>query len=392
MQKNKGKHLIFELLFALALLALLIAILVSEISRASDAYFYERTQLVTYVQCDTLTGYIFREEIAADTLNDGPVDYLVENGTPVQKGDVLAQVYRDGSEDGTQKEKAAVLHTRIAALEAALAAAPEWKNAYVADYAALMRELSAGNAQAALQPASDTLVALCGRDAENDTDALSKQISALKQELAALTAHTNDPLSTMALRDGTFYRSADGYEALFGTNQVADLTPDALDRLLAQTPKLDHVIGKLVCKGPWHLAVPLERELAKTYTPNTAYTVCFDAGSVTMTLERIHVDDTDRALLIFASETSPLWLSPTRKQSVRVERAHVTGLSIPADALGENNTLFVLQDGVARQKHVTPILSLQGCVLIAPDEENGITVGERIIVSAKQLFDGKVLE
>ncbi len=390
MQKSKGNRPAFEILFALLLFLLLIAILVTELSRAGDAYFYERAELVTYTKSDVLTGYIFREEIAADTLNNGPVDYLVADGAPVQRGDILADVYRD-DENADKREIAAELYAQIAKLEGALATS-DWKTAYVTDYTALMRELSAGHTGNALACAQSTATALGGRDAQADRDAITARIAALEAELTALTAHTNVPLSTHALKDGTFYRTADGYEPLFGINQIADLTPAALDQLLAASPKLDHVIGKLVCDGPWYLAVPLTRMLADAYTQGNAYPVHFDGGSTTMILERIHTDDTDRALLILRGDKSPAWLSTARRQTVTVEKERISGICIPADALSQDNTLFVLQDGVARLRHVTPVLREQGCLLIAADGADGLAAGERVIVSTKQLFDGKVLQ
>lgn len=389
MQKTKGKQLVFEILFTLLLLFLLVALLVTELSRESAAYFYERAELVTYTQSDTLTGYIFREEIAADTLNNGPVDYLAQDGASVLAGDVLANVYRD-DEGADKRERAAALYAQIAELEAALGV-PDWKQSYLTNYTALMRELSAGNLKNAPSRADATTTALGGRDAEAEQAEMLARIAALKEELRALSAHTGVPFPTKALKNGTFYRSADGYEALFGISQLSNLTPATLDLLLAAPPMLDNVIGKLVCEGPWYLAVPLERTLAETYTEGASYPVRFDNNRVTMTLERIYTDDTDRALLIFGSTEHCTWLSTERAQRVSVEKGRVTGLSIPADALSPDNTVFVEKDGVVQLRKVTPVLREEGCVLLS-DSDGELTKGERVIVSTKQLFEGKVLE
>ena len=391
MQKTKGKHLAFEILLALALSLLLIAILVTELSRASDAYFYEQAELSTYVQADTLTGYLFRNEVAPATLNNGPIHYLCENGTSVKKGEVLAHVYRD-DENSDKQERAAALYAQIAELESALAAAEDWKLTYLPSYTELMRALSANRTDPALLALQNATEALGGREAQENAEGLRERIATLQGELDALTAHATDYKSTLADCDGVFYREADGYEALFGINRIADLTPTALNELLAAAPMTEHVIGKLVCDGTWYLAVPLEKKLADTYVQNTAYTVHFDAGSAMMTLERIYTDETENALLILRGEGSSAWLSTARRQSIRVEKARITGLSIPADALSADNTLFVLQDGVAHLRQVTPVLCEQGCVLLLPGEENGLAAGECVIVSTKQLFDGKVLQ
>ena len=392
MQKTKGKRLAFEILFALALFLLLIAILVTELSRASEAYFYEQAELTTYVQADTLTGYIFREEIAPTTLNSGPIHYPAPDGAAVQAGEVLANVHED-DENTDKREQAATLHAKIAELEDALAAAENWKSTYISSYAELMRELSAGNTASALPALQSTATALGGREAasQEKADAIRVRIAELEAELEALSADLPPAFATKADADGVFYHTADGYEALFGTNRIDNLTPTALKELLSPAPKLDGVIGKLICSGTWYLAVPLEKALAQAYTQGVAHLVRFDTAEIMMTLERIYTDDSESALLIFRSEESSAMLC-ARKQTVRVEKGRVTGLSIPADALAADNTLFVLEDGVAHMRRVRPVLCEQGCVLIPQDTENGLCAGDRVIVSAKQLFDGKVLQ
>lgn len=396
LQKSTGKRLAFEILLALFLVVLLIAILATELSRASEAYLYKSAKLVTYTQADTLTGYVFREESTPMMLpgDNGPIDYQVKDGTSVLPTDVLAFVYRD-DEGKNKREQAAALYAQIAELEDALMLADEtaWKSAYVSDYTTLMRELSANNVQGALSSASDTAAALGGRDAQKKSEDILSRIDALRAELTALTENTPDHHAVYPDESGVFYRTADGYEALFGINQIADLTPAALDVLLASQPATKDVIGKLVSTDtPWYFAVPLDRALAETYTQGKTYPLHFAKGSATMLLERIYTDDTARALLIFRGEESPAWLPPARKQSASVEKGSVTGFSIPADALSQDNTVFVIQDKTACLRHVTPLLREQGCLLIAPGEMNGLTEGDRVIVSTKQLFDGKVLE
>ena len=392
MQKINGKRLAFEMLFALALLLLLIAILVNEISRTKDAYFYERADLVTYTPTDALYGYVFRNEIAPNTLNNGPIDYRVADGTAVQAGQDLAFVYRDDT--GTDKrERAAALYAKIAELEETLRVSDgDWKNGYISDYTALMCELSTSDLRGAKDLAQSTATAIGARNAQTARESIQARIDALKAELDALTAHANDYLPAKATESGTFYHRADGYEALFGINQIEHLTPAALNELLAAQPKLDTVIGKLVCHGTWYFAVPTDRALTAAYTKGNTYQIRFPEGSTAMRLDRIYTDDTDSALLIFCGEESPAWLSPERRQSVTVERESVTALCVPADALSAEDTLFVLCDGVAQQRRVTPVLRERGVVLVLPFEENALDENEYVIVSTKQLFDGKVLK
>ena len=85
----------------------------------------------------------------------------------------------------------------------------------------------------------------------------------------------------------------------------------------------------------------------------------------------------------------PEGLSPTRRQHVTVEKESVTGLSIPASALLEGNTVYLDQNGIAKAHTVSPLLIRDGCVLLPEDPI--IRPGVRVLISTRRVYDGKVL-
>ncbi len=377
------------------ILTVLTITLVQEISRTSDAYSFEVATRAEHTVTDTLTGYVFRDEVAPGSANNGPVHYLVKDGEAVSAGTLLAEVFRDDT--GTDKrERAAILYAEIDRLQAALERQADWKSAYLADYPALMRALGAGEYHTAAAQTAQICAVLGGRACEKlqETDALRAQIAAAQAELAEMVVHTNDPAPVPAVMDGIFYHTADGYEQTFGTVAAATLTPEGLATLLAAPAEPAKSVGKLVSVGTWFLAVPTDKALADTYTVQSDYTLHFENGSLSMMLDKITLaENGEDALLLFRAEHFPTFLSCSRAQRVCVEKQTVTGLSVPACALTAENAVYVIRDGTARLCPVTPLQTKDGCTLLVPEEKNGaLREGERVIVSTRQLFDGKVLE
>ena len=78
---------------------------------------------------------------------------------------------------------------------------------------------------------------------------------------------------------------------------------------------------------------------------------------------------------------------------MQVERDTVTGLRVPAAAIYDGNTVYVEQNGVARLRTIEPILSEHGCVLVAPsDDADALQSGDRVLISVRQIYDGKVFD
>jgi len=385
-------HTILRLVCLVLILSVLTVTLIREISRLSDDYSFEVATLTDYTVTDTFTGYVFRDEVALSSTNNGPVHYLADEGATVSAGTERAEVFRDDT--GTDKrERAAVLYAEIAALQAALKQQTDWKSAYLADYPSLMQTLGTGNYQDAAAKAQQLTATLGGRAATQTAEALRVQIAALRSELDALVKHTNDPAPVPATTDGIFHRTADGYEQAFTTKAAAELTPEKLSALLTAPASNEEYIGKLIGTGTWFLAIPTTKAIAQTYTAGDTYTLHLGSASLSMTLDRITpAESSEDVLLLFCADSIPAALSLARAHQVRVEKQTVTGLSIPACALTAENAVFVIRDGVARLCPVVPLQAKDGCVLATPDEKGGLREGDRVIVSARQIYDGKVLE
>ena len=396
MRTKKSKaQMLWRLLCLALILAVLTITLVQELSRSFDAYSLELVAYASYTQADSLTGYVFRDEVAPGSTGNGPVHYLANEGAAVKNGDTLATVFPNDTKEDKRAQSAA-LTAEIQALKAALDRENDWKNAYLKDYPLLMQSLGTASYADAATHLTQLCATLSGRECEitQSAQALRDRIDALQAQRNELEKSCGEPTPVLATMDGVFYHTADGYEQTFGTEAAATLTPEGLDALLAAPAEPTASVGKLISSGKWFLAVPATAELASTYMTDTAYTVEFEGGRLSMTLSQITPSENgEQALLLFAADTLPDFLSCARAQCVSIEKQTVTGLSLPNGALVGENQVYVKRNGVARLCTVTPILTEQGCTLVlAENTEASLYAGERVIVSARQIFDGKVLK
>ncbi len=384
------------------LLLLLAMILLTEVRRSAKAVGRERADAVTLTRTDALTGYVFRDEVTVPSSNNGPIEYLVEDGSMVLAGAELAKVYT-GSEGGnTQRDAAAPLYEEIERLEKALEEDMiAWQLSFSDSYATLMSSVSAGQLAGCLNAADELADTLEKRSVlRGDGEAVRVRLATLRAQAEELVRYEDDPHVPVAGETGYFSRTTDGYEALFGIAAAATLTPEGLAHLLAfevadETPRVQN-IGKLVSAGAFYLAVPVSAEKASAYVADAEYRVSMlSGGVVTMRLDRIAASESGEALLIFYAERCPVGMSLSRRQSLVIEREYVKGLSVPAGAVfleGDENFVYVVRGGVAEKRRVRVLCEENGSCIVASDGGEGyLAAGENILMTWRSVYEGKEL-
>lgn len=398
---GSGVMLAFRVLCILLLAALLAGILISETQRSADTVGREKATLASYTSVDRLTGYVFRDEIALHSSNNGPVVYekTVPEGSLVQAGAMLAEVYVDDT--GTDKrQRAAALYEEIARLERALERdAAAWQVTYTASYAALMERISIGDWQNGLAATAGISEALERRSALSPEAeaAVKDRISALRDTAESLVQYVDDPEKLVAAENGYFCRSTDGYEALFGVSAAEQLTPEGLERLLAEENPSSDTVGKLIRDGAFYLAIPTKAALAATYTVGGTYRVQLSQGNeISMQVARITPSENGAdALLLLYAERMPAGMDFSRRQTVAILRETVNGICVPEAAVFTENGedfVYVAAGGVAARRRVTVLHRKGGCCLVTPNGAEGyLAVGETVLITARSLYEGKVL-
>lgn len=397
--RHKSYH-VAQFICVLLLLSFLIAILGIEAQRNAAEYSREAARTVSYTVVDSLSGYIFRDETTLHSSNNGPIEYLVADGSAVRAGEQLLNVYVDDT--GTDKRQtAATLYEEIARLKRARERdVIAWQLTYFSSYGDMMGAVSAGDLRTGLNAAKDLTATLERRSAFGDSGAeIDARIAELQGQADALVEFVKDDRQALCAPEDGYYFSyqTDGYEALFGTAAVGDLTPEGLDRLLDSKALAANAVGKLVSGGAFYLAVPISKECAQTYTADAVYRVRMArGGEAQMRLARIAASQSSgEALLIFYAEKCPAGMDLCRRQPVEIERSTVEGLRVPANALyAENgeNAVYIVSQGVAARRRVE-ILCREGgsCIVAIRHEEGYLREGEMILITARSVYDGKEL-
>ena len=396
--RRKSYH-ISQFVCVLLLLSLLVAVFAAEAQKSAVSYSREAAKPGSFTVTDSFSGYVFRDEKTLPSSNNGPIEYLVADGSLVGAGDPLANVYVDDT-GADKRETAAALYEEIARLERALERdVVAWQLSYFDSYGDMMSAVSAGDLRTGQTAAGELAATLERRSAFGDHEPeIRVRIATLRAEAEELVRYVDRPQEFFATEDGyRFTYQTDGYEALFGIAAVGDLTPEGLDRLLNSKAIADNAIGKLVSGGEFYLAVPTSVERAQGYTVGASYRVRMANGGVAeMCLSRVAVSQGgDAALLIFYAEQSPVGMDLCRRQVVCVERSTIEGLRVPAAALYRENdedVVYIASNGVAAKRRVQVLCREGGSCIVGVCHEDGyLREGEMIVISARSVYDGKEL-
>ncbi len=382
----------------LLLIALLVGILVMEGQRGAAAIGKETARTETMIRTDALVGYVFREETALHSSNNGPVEYLVADGDPVRAGDPVARVYVDDT-NTDKRAAAAVLYDEIARLEAALEQdAIAWQLSYMNAYSGMMDSYTAGSWQTGLAAAGTMAATLEKRSVlTGDGEAVRVRIATLRAQAAELVRYVDAPEQLSVKEFGYFSSQTDGYEASFGISAASELTPEKLKNLLSQPNDTAGNVGKWISGGAFYLAVPICAERAAGYRENAAYRVHLTrGGQADARLMRIAPSaDGSEALLILQVAKMPQGMDFSRRQPLVIEREYVTGLSIPAGAVfteGDAEYVYVSGGGVAVKRQVRVLCREGGgCIVATGGGEGYLCAGESVLVTARSVYEGKEL-
>lgn len=396
-RKNRGLTVALQIVAILLLSSLLVGILTFEIARTESVLRGEIAKEASVARTVSATGYVFRDECLLESVDGGPVVYEVPDGAVVAAGDDVALVYADGGNTGT-RVRAAQITAEIERLQRVDAAAvPDYYGAYASLMEALSERTILGT-----EKDVETLKAALDRHAAQGEAAEERasRIASLQAEFDELIENDRNATDRVtAPQSGVLLREVDGFEAVMQTAAVGTLTPGGLRALLASAQDTALAVGKIVVGGAWYLAVPLHEDAAASFLTGQSYAVAFSrtGESHALVLDRITAPDTGgEVLLIFlATEATPLPADLARSQEVTVAVDTVCGIWVPMMALREENgesIVYVEENGVSVARRLELLYKSDGYCLATPrDEEGYLREGDRIIVTPRRIYHGRVL-
>lgn len=368
-----------------------------------------------------LSGYVVRrEQVLADEAS-GLLRLQRSEGEKVGAGGTVALVYADQASLDRQRE-IDELSGRIEQLQFAQEASLGSEVSLKLD-AQIMRslldyraELAAGRLDNAEEHETELKSLVLKRDyTYSDTEDLSGQIAELQSLLKELKAQAASSVRAVkAPVSGVYSAVVDGYETVLTPGLLADMTPSQLNAVQADET-LTSQTGKLILGDSWYYAVTMSADQAKALRDSGGtMTLRFAKGveqDQTVTLYAVGPEEQGRVVVTFRGEYNMAQVTLLRRQSAQLIWRTVAGIRVPNEALRAANTkvdqegnrttveslgVYCVVGMEARFKPVEVLYSGDGFVLVrstaASDQESlRLRPGDEIIISAKDLYDGKVV-
>ena len=358
-------------------------------------------------------GYVFREEQVLYCANTGAVDYFVQNGGKVSKGQSLARVY-EGESSEDVRGFIAMLDGQIALLRQctgdAIANADLSALRKSADdtYFTLTRLIASGEVGELDYQIEKMMLTLSKIRAITDGDASVKEaLSILESEREKFFSGRNEEIFSQ--NSGYFYSGADGFEAIFDISAVDNLDGESFYALLERMQKNDEfapggAFGKLAPDSQWKFVLPLDPDEAASFVEGEHYNVRFTENNNTefsMLLEKkIPAPEQKKVLMVLYCNRLPDNFSFERCMTAQIEYSSYSGIYVPRAALAKLDGMrgvYVLRGNVATFRLVEIVYEGSDYVLVAErDDGEGkyyyLGSNELIITNGKNLFDGRIVE
>lgn len=388
----------------------------------SAAYNYHSEDSIT------VSGYLVRdEEVLAN--NNGLVYVTREEGERVSKGNSVAVVYHS-EEALSQAQQLEDLRIQLEQLEYAQSVATGSQEVLKLDsnimdsIYAIRQNMNSEQYTEAEKEASTLRTLILKRDytysGEGDIEG---QIESLTTQLRSLASATKSGSTAITVSKGGYYSSlVDGYETVLTPASLETMTPSSL-REIQPDSTLSSSVGKMIYGNTWYYVTAMATEDAALMTEGSKVTLRFVSGleqDVPMTVERIGADEHGQSLVVLKAEQYVSITTLLRDQNAQIILKSYDGIRVPQESLRVWKRTVTDEDGTETTeslvgvycrigveswfKPVTVVYQGEDYYLVEanPDamgsnmsekqrEIYTLRAGDEVIVSAKDLYNGKVI-
>ena len=388
----------------------------------SAAYNYHSEDSIT------VSGYLVRdEEVLAN--NNGLVYVTREEGERVSKGNSVAVVYLS-EEALSQARQLEDLRIQLEQLEYAQSVATGSQEVLKLDsnimdsIYAIRQNMNSEQYTEAEKEASTLRTLILKRDytysGEGDIEG---QIESLTTQLRSLASATKSGSTAITVSKGGYYSSlVDGYETVLTPESLETMTPSSLREIQPDTT-LSSSVGKMIYGNTWYYVTAMATEDAALMTEGSKVTLRFVSGleqDVPMTVERIGADEHGQSLVVLKAEQYVSITTLLRDQNAQIILKSYDGIRVPQESLRVWKRTVTDEDGTETTeslvgvycrigveswfKPVTVVYQGEDYYLVEanPDamgsnmsekqrEIYTLRAGDEVIVSAKDLYNGKVI-
>lgn len=385
------------------------------------AYAYQVEETVE------LNGYLVREEQVLGHEDSSFLRLQRAEGERVSAGGTVAVVYADqGSLD--RQNEIDNLTGRIEQLEYAkesmlgVEASLKLDNQIMQSMLDYRADLAANRLDRAEDHGQDLRALVLKRDyAYSDSKDLDVLLEELVAERAALRkAAAGSVRKITSPQSGLYSAVVDGYEVVLTPERAAEMLPSELSALQADG-NVRSSVGKIILDDWWYYAAVLPAEQAQelaeqseTLLERGQHLTMRFAKSVEWDLEAdvwaVGPEENGKCVVVLRGSTHLPQLTLLRAQSAEVIVSAVTGVRVPKEAVRVVTHTVTDENGTQRTEQITGVYCVVGAkaafkeaevlhsdrdfVLLeaAPAaEKNRLRLGDEVIVTAKNLYDGKVV-
>ena len=326
-------------------------------------------------------------------------------GAHVAANDTVATGYR--SEDAkTRQTRIDELSGQIEQLQYAWSAVSSVYDqaALDADIAGDLAQLSRYLALRDMNSVSDLSPELKGlilrrTGSDSDSGSLQARISTLQAELETLEAQSaGDTSAILAGKAGTFSAAVDGYESVLTPERLMEMTVAEFESV--QPDETDaNAIGRLVTSATWYYACVVPASELSVVEEGDRATLTFARDyyqPVTMRVARLGGNEAGSRLLVLSSDRALQNVTLLRQQSAEIVFTSYSGLRVPKSAVRVENGqtgVYILEGTLAKWKPITILHDTGESYVVTLDTSstNNLWPGDELIINAKNLYDGKVV-
>jgi hypothetical protein len=224
-----------------------------------------------------------------------------------------------------------------------------------------------------------------------------EQIAELQAEITELAAaSSSDTVYITTEKAGTFSHKVDGFENVT-PDDLRGLTTSGAYELFTSAENVGKSVGKMVYGIKWYYVTIMDEEDVAKLTVGGSASVEFSksySASLTMTVESISVPEDGKCAVVFSCSKYMQDVAALREMTGEVVFGRESGIRVPRKAVHVSDSgktyVFILEGLRAKAVNIE-ITNESGDYYMVSEDKSDLRVGDLIILSAANLYDGAVV-
>ncbi len=375
------------------------------LSRPTDTVFAVR---YSTEESFVANGYIVREEEVLTSAFE-LVEPLSGAGTKVARGEAVARAYTDDKAYETV-QKIDELEQKLAQIEKTISTRTSSSDAasldgQIYDQTIALSKTSNFDELYDLNAQAEELKNLMLRKEYlyGSATGLEDTRDSLKQEIKELKDSSGSTYATLTVeRPGTFSSVVDGYEEHLNPAVLMAMSVEEfeqLDSLEVSVP--GGAFGKLIDGVDWYFAAVVDTSNVEMLGIGDRVNVLFSGSfdkEVKMDVIRLENTEDGKCLMVLGCNKMLYAVAELRYQAVEISFGEFSGIRVPKEAVTISQEgvmgVFCVSGMTARFREIEIIGQTGEYYIIEENNEDpsSVRIGSEVIVTLKDIYDGKVLQ